>query len=63
MGGCEKEMADVEEKGAEAEDITMVQSTTPTTTAKPALCPTGTATATGTSIAPRSGPGVALPND
>jgi len=55
-------MADVEEKGAEADDIAIVQSTTPTTTATPALCPTGTATATGTSIEPRSGPGVALPN-
>jgi hypothetical protein len=61
--GSEEEMADAEEGGAEAEDVTMVESTPPTTTAMPAPFVTVIATAPGARIEPenKNGTGVAPP--
>jgi len=61
-GGSEEEMADAEEGGAEPKDITMVESTTPTTMAMPAPSATETAMAVGTGIEPRNLAGVIVPN-
>lgn len=49
-GGSEEEMADAEEVGVEAEDVTMAESRTPIRTAMPAPTATGTARALGTVI-------------
>jgi len=58
-GGSKEEMAYAEEGGAEAEAITMAESTTLTPMATPALSAPGTAKAVGTGI---NGMGVAAPN-
>jgi hypothetical protein len=59
MSGCEGEMADAEEGGAEgeAEDVTMVEGTTltATTTATPASSTKGIAMAPGAGIEPQNG--------
>jgi len=55
-------MAYAEEGGADAKDTTMEESTTPTTTAMPALSATGTETAEATGIEPGNRLGVAAPN-
>jgi hypothetical protein len=54
-------MPNSEEDGAEAEDVTLVESTTPTRTATPAPSTTGTAIAAGATIEPNYRMGVAAP--
>jgi len=61
MGGTEFERSDACKGGAEAEDITQLKSTKPTTMAMPAPLATSTGVAVATLIAPRSGLGVAAP--
>jgi hypothetical protein len=63
--GSQEEMADAEEGGAEAEDVTMVESTTATTTARPAPSATVIATAAGAGIEPenKNATGVAPPRN
>jgi len=61
-GGSGEEMANAKEGGAEAEDITMVGSTTLRTTATPAQSAPGTGMAVGTGIEPRNNTGVTAPN-
>lgn len=55
-------MADVDEGGAEAEDVTTVQKTMPTTMLTQAPTAPETATAAGTGIEPSNRTGVATPN-
>jgi len=58
-------MADAADGGAEAENVTMVESTMPTTMATPAPTAIGTATAAtdaGNGIDPTNGTGAATPN-
>jgi len=50
--GSEEDMANADEGGVEPENVTMVESTRPTTTATPRPTTTACATANGTSIAP-----------
>lgn len=61
-GGSDKKMADAEGGGAEAEDVTMLESMTQTTTAMLAPSTTETVMATGTGIEPKNRMGVAAPN-
>jgi len=62
MSGSEEEMADPEEGGREAEDVTMAESTSPTAIAMAAPTAAATATATVTSIEPGIQMGAAAPN-
>jgi hypothetical protein len=59
--GSEEEMANAQEGGAETEDVTLVQSTTPSTTATPSPSATGIATAAGAGIEPITRTGVVPP--
>jgi len=55
-------MGDAEEGGMEAEDVTMAQSTTPTTTTLLAPIATGMAIAAGTGIEKETATSASVPN-
>jgi hypothetical protein len=61
-GRSKEEMGNAMEGGVEAEDITMVESTTPTTTATPVILAMGTGRIAETGIEPRNRTGVAALN-
>jgi hypothetical protein len=61
-GGSEEEKADAEQGGAKAQDVTIVESLTPTPMATPAPSATGESMTAGTIIEPKNVTGVIAPN-
>lgn len=61
-GTTKEKMTDAENGGLEAEDLTIAESTTPMTIAKPVPTARGTATAVGIGIEPENGTEDPVPN-
>ena len=61
-GGSGEEMADADEYGGEAEDVTITESAMPTTMAMPTPPLTGTTTVAGTGIEHGNGMGASMPD-